>query len=478
MKSRIAVSLRPLFQAVLTICALFVAALFVAACSSMSGNVGNGMGSVTTMISDPATCATPNGPFNSVWVTVTDVQANISSSAGANDSGWVDLTPSLKKAPKQVNLLGIANNQCFLANLGDAQELQAGTYQQIRVILASDSTGISANNCGNGAANCVQLTSDMSFHTLNLSSEAQTGIKIPAGQISNGGLTVQQGKTVDLDIDFMTCESIVQEGNGQYRLKPVLHAGEVSTTSASMNGKVVDANGPIDGAMISLEQKNTTGTDVVVASAATGADGSWVICPLVQGDPTKPYDVVITGVSSTGALYAPSIVTGVMVGDTVGTVTLNLPTGALANFSSATLSGQVSSNSPVAIDVALSALESVNSVNYTIPLPILTGQSSAYLSLETSAQTTQNPACASGTYCVNYQMILPSSGAYIGAWAAAGPNLLQPAPLATYVVDGEATGTTSAGADCTNPSMQQTVTLTGAGPFAPTVPSLAYSGCM
>ena len=475
MESRKVVSLRPYVQVVLTVSCLFVAALFVAACSSMSGSVGNGMGSVTTMISDPATCATPNGPFNSVWVTVADVQANISSSAGPNDSGWVDLTPGMK--PKQVNLLGIANNQCFLANLGDSQELQAGTYQQIRVILASDSTNLSANNCGNGSANCVQLTSDMSFHALNLSSEAQTGIKIPASQISNGGLTVQQGKTVDLDIDFMTCESIVQEGNGQYRLKPVLHAGEVSATSVSMNGRVVDANGPVDGAMISLEQKNAAGTDVVVASAATGADGGWAICPLVQGDPSKPYDVVITAVSSTGALYAPAIVTGVAVGDTVGTVTLNLPTGALANYSSATLSGQVSSNSPVAIDVALSALESVNSVNYTIPLPILTGQSSAYLSLETAAQTTQNPACASGTYCVNYQMILPSSGAYIGAWAAAGPQLTQPNALATYVVDGEATNTGTAGADCTNSSMQQTVTLTGTGPFAPVVPTLAYSGC-
>ena len=125
-----------------------------------------------------------------MFVTITDVQANINSSAGPNDSGWVDLTPSLKNAPKQVDLLGLANNQCFLGSLGDAQQLQAGTYQQIRVILASDSTSIASNNCGNGAANCVQLSSDSSFHTLNLSSEDKTGIKIPGSKIAGGGLTV------------------------------------------------------------------------------------------------------------------------------------------------------------------------------------------------------------------------------------------------------------------------------------------------
>ena len=83
----------------------------------------------------------------------------------------------------------------------------------------------------------MTLTSDKSPtptpYPLLLSSEAQTGIKIPSGQIAVGAFTIAAGQTKDLDIDFLTCVSIVQEGNGQYRLKPVLHAGEVSTTSVS-----------------------------------------------------------------------------------------------------------------------------------------------------------------------------------------------------------------------------------------------------
>src|SRR5207249_11899877 len=90
------------------------------------------------------------------------------------------------------------------------------------------------------AANAVVLTAS-TCNTRELSSAATTGIKIPPGQIANGGVTVAAGETKDLDIDFNTCVSIVQQGNGKYRLKPVLHAGEVTTTSTSINGTVVDS---------------------------------------------------------------------------------------------------------------------------------------------------------------------------------------------------------------------------------------------
>src|SRR5579872_5810809 len=110
MNSRNGVSLRKLLPVVWAAGCLSVLVLFVAACSSVNGTLTtSGMSTVNVMISDPATCATPNGPFSHVYVTITDVSANVSSTAGDNDSGWVDLTPSLKNAPKQVDLLGLAN---------------------------------------------------------------------------------------------------------------------------------------------------------------------------------------------------------------------------------------------------------------------------------------------------------------------------------------------------------------------------------
>jgi len=485
MEHRKAVSLGPLFQPLLALCCLAVAALLVAACSSVSGNVStSGMGAVTTMISDPATCATPNGPFSHVYVTITDVKAHTSPNAGANDGGWVDLTPSLASAPKQVDLLGLANNQCFLASLGDAQQIQAGTYQQIRIILAADSTSISSNVCGNGSANCVELSKDSSFHTLNLASEDQTGIKIPPGQMAGGGLTDAAGKTTDLDIDFQTCQSIVQEGNGQYRLKPVLHAGEVSTVSASINGTVLDGSTgkPVAGtAWVAVEQKDSSGVDRVIQSTIANPDGTFVFCPLAAGN----YDVVVSGVrASDGALYPPSIITGVAVGDTTGNIKLNPPLLAAAN-SFANLNGLVTSannaspTAPISIDVTLTALATVNSAIYTIPQqPAATPfyGVSQVVTTGTGPVGTPPVACPAGTDCINYSLPVPSLGAYVGAWSASGTTLMQPAPLATYAVDGITTST------CTNVDLNSNpaVALTPpSGPFTneAITPNLQFTGC-
>jgi hypothetical protein len=483
MELRKAVSLRKLFPLVLAVCSLAAAALFIAACSSMNGTVSSGMAMISVKVSDPATCATPNGPFSHVYVTITDVQANVSTSAGPNDSGWVDLTPNLKSAPKQVDLLGLASNQCFLASLGDSQQLQAGTYQQIRIILAGDSTGISSNSCGNGAANCVQLSKDSSFHTLNLSSEDKTGIKIPASHIAGGGLKVEAGKTTDLDIDFQTCQSILKEGNGQYRLKPVLRAGVVSTISSSINGSVIDnsTGQPVAGTTwVALEQPDGSGVDRVVQSLVANADGTFVFCPL----PAGTYDVVVSGVrTSDGALYAPTIITGVDVGDTTGAIKLNAPTLAAANFF-ANLTGLVTSANngspaaPISIDVSLSALATVNGKIFTIPQqPAATPFFGVSQVVTTVAGPVGTPpvACPSGTDCINYSLPVPATGAYIGAWSASGATLAQPAPLPSYAVDGITTSSCSVSDVNSNPPLA----LIGTGPFASVAitPNLAFTGC-
>lgn len=98
--------------------------------------------------------------------------------------------------------------------LGSA-EIDAGTYEQIRVVLAPNSASVNNNKCGN-VANCLMLTSDPSNtpQALQLSSETQTRIKIPSGQIAGGSFTVGSGQTKDLNIDFDACASVVVQGNG------------------------------------------------------------------------------------------------------------------------------------------------------------------------------------------------------------------------------------------------------------------------
>ena len=488
------------------VCLVAVAGIVVACSSGGSGATTSGMAQVNVMLSDPSTCSAPDGPYSHVWVTITDVQANVNASAGPTDSSWVDLTPGMAQAPMQVDLLAQANNQCFLATLGDNMQLQAGSYQQIRIMLADTSASLKTNACGT-SANCVMLTSDPSNtpHALNLSSEAQTGLKIPSGQIAGGAFTINAGQTKDLDIDFNTCESIVQEGNGQFRLKPVLHAGEVSTTSVSMNGKVVTPGAnpvAVAGAVVSLEQPDSTGVDRILASTVTAPDGTWVICPVMEGNTSKPYDVVITGASSTGILFAPSIVTGVNIGSTVGTVVLNPPVGTnvTAATSTAVISGQVTSvnasSAGTAIDATLTVLETTTSGTYTIPLPMTaTQEAETDLTLTTAMNATQNPACnPTSAFCANYGPLtqgfgtaqssgplqVPAAGAYIGAWSSSGATLSQPNLLPAYVVDGIATVPSSADtSDCANNGEQKATVLFNA--TAPTLSvtnaNLVFTGC-
>jgi Domain of unknown function (DUF4382) len=441
--------------AIFAISGLLLAGIVLVACSSggSSTPAAPAMAAASVMLSDPATCSGPTGPFAHVFVTITDVQANVSSTAGDGDSGWTDLTPGLSSQPKQVDLLGQANNQCFLATLGDTQQLQPGSYQQIRLILADNSATVANNACGN-STNCIVLSADNSVHTLLLSSESKTGLKIPSGQIASGGFTIAAGQTKDLDIDFNTCESIVQEGNGQYRLKPVLHAGEVSVTSTSINGKILDSatGNPVNGqVLIALEQKDATGVDRIMMATLAGSDGSFAFCPI----PTGTYDIVVVGERADGTSYQPSIVTGTANGQTIGTVSLYAPgagaTG-MVQFTGA-VSSQNGASQGTSVDAQLSALETVaGGTTFTIPLLPNAQQSSATLSQETAASS----GCAAGTDCATYAMMLPSGGPFLGAYSASGVTLSQSSLQANYMLDGLAFVPSSGGtADCT-PSEQKT----------------------
>lgn len=454
---------------------LLLAGIFAVSCSSDSSTAGAGTATANVMLSDPATCASPSGPFAHVYVTITDVQANLSSSAGDNDSGWTDLTPGLSSQPKQVDLLGQANNQCFLASLGATQQLQPGKYQQIRLILADNGASVASNLCGT-STNCVVLAADSSVHELLLSSESKTGLKIPSGQIASGGFNIAAGQTKDLDIDFNTCASIVREGNGQYRLKPVLHAGEVSTTSTSINGKVLDktTGNPVNGRVIvALEQPDASGVDRIVMSTLAGSDGAFVFCPI----PSGAYDVVIVGEAADGTAYQPSIVTGVANGQTTGTVDLYsaLATAVSAAQISGGVTSQNSASQGTVADIAVSALEPAQGgATYTIPLLPNAQQPNATLSLETAA----SPNCAAGTDCATYTMLLPAGGPYIGTYSASGATLSSNAPLATYILDGLAFVPSSGGiADCSPPEQKTSSYALAAGGATITVQPLPFTQC-
>jgi hypothetical protein len=153
-------------------------------------------------------------------------------------------------------------------------------------------------------------------------------------------------------------------------------------------------------------------------STQVGSDGSFVFCPLPMGT----YDLVIVGSrNSDGALYMPSIVTGVQTGSTTGNVQLNPPSTSMVAASSANLTGQVTSvgsSGAISAVIGLSVLESVNSKTYTIPQQPSTSPYFNSTQSVTTAASTSAVTCPTGTDCDDYTLPVASGGAYIGAWSA------------------------------------------------------------
>ena len=428
---------------------------------------------VSVSLSDPATCGAPNGPFSHIYVTVTDVQINQSGSASDNDPGWVDLTPTLSASPVQADLLGTAN-QCFLATLGSSG-IQPGTYQQLRVILADNSTAVTGNKCDT-AANCVMLTADLTNtpYPLQLSSESKTGIKIPSGQLAGGQFVVAAGDNKDLNVDFNACASIVVQGNGQYRLKPVLHAGEVAlqSTATSISGTVLDgvSQQPIVGGniVVALEQ-NQNGVDRVVMETVTASNGTFSFCPVPAGS----YDVVVSAYSA-NQVYAATVITGVQPGDALHNVPLS-PAGAPAS-----IIGQITTagSAATSADLEVSALQSIGT-GLLITTP-LAEQSAATITVSTTAGT-----CPVGTDCVTYTLSVPAANPSVGAFVPSGNQ--NPIPPATspvnYTIDTVASIPGSAGQPDCNPSDLQTAknsangSLTVTAGASTTAATLAFTSC-
>ena len=459
--------------------ALFVSVFFLFSCSSSKSTSNSGT-TVNVRVSDPATCSGPQDTFSHIYVTITDVEINASASAGNGDSGWIDLTPSLSQNPQQIDLLGQANNQCFLATLGATTALQPGSYQQIRIILASNSSAVTNNVCG-GTANCVMLSSSPdTAQPLLLSSEAQTGIKIPSGQIAGGQFVIAAGETKDLDIDFIACQSIVPEGNGQFRLKPVLHAGEVSLTSSSINGTIVDSvtGQAITGGttVVALEQADSSGIDRVIMETVTDSTGAFSFCPVAAGT----YDVVAAGVSGTQVAYAATVITGVQPSNALGMVPLVAETGPATG--PASITGEITTSTgsaATAADISLSALQPISS-SLLVTIPLAT-QSAATASLATVA----GAGCPANKDCVMYTLSVPALNPSVGAFSAAASQK-PAAPIAgavTYSLDARAFTTDGTSTPDCSPSDLQTSSTTTNTPLTVTAgvstsaATLAFSGC-
>jgi hypothetical protein len=449
----------PIFGGVMVLC--FVVIATGCGGGSMSMTPSSSTGTVTVSISDPPSCKNPNGTFEHVYITVRSVQTHTSGNATDSTPGWQELAPQLSSHPMQIDLFSTAQTNCVLAQLGSAS-LPAGDYQQIRLLLVSNSPGASdavpsINACAGNGYNCVILN-DNTIHELSLSSQDNTGLKIPPGQIVGGPISVAAGQSVDLNIDFNACASIVQHGNGAFRLKPTLTAGQISPNNSGIGGQVIDASStkPISGTvLVAIEQPDKTGIDRIVMETAADSNGNFRFCPLPMG----MFDIVVVALGPNNLPYNATVVLNVPNGSNLNAIPLNPEMGATGP---AVLSGFVTASTASAgaqVDVAIAALQTVpagsGSSQLTIPpQTVVATSTNPEIDSTSVVSISSNTDCPSGSpamaNCGSYTLVVPGSNPSVGVFSSSGFSYSVPATGdVLFTVDAAAAVPNSGGAaDC------------------------------
>jgi hypothetical protein len=511
--------MRALFRYLPITAVLLTALLLVVGCG---GGGGGGTlvpvpasGKITTGLSDPPSC---KATLEHVWVTIADVKAHLNPDASASDSGFVDLTPGLSSAPKQIDLLSAPDTECLLATLGATNGLPPGKYQQVRIILvANDAAGVSlstnggTNECADvGGFNCA-VDEAGGAHLLSLPSEAHTGIKIPPGQIGGGGLDVANGQGLDIDIDFNACTSVVQAGHsGKFILKPTLRAAELGTSpliagnvvAGTLSGTSVNIPGtpqPVPNAVVWLEQQSSAvpvqggGSDTVenfIGSTITDSSGNFEFCPVATGT----YDIVVDAASmpAGGGSSNGTVSTGISVTSSGGPNNLMIPLVA-EEAGPATVDGAfTTANSDAATvdDITYTDLQPFNPgggpVQALVPFFTVNGDASTTPAVTTTTDAADSgcavppPACSGSTHCVCVSYTAPNSNLVVGAAnsTGAGYTIGTAAPV-TGSLDGLASqeGSSNSVPEC-NPSQMDTAPFNlMPAPGISQAGTLAFTGC-
>jgi hypothetical protein len=152
------------------------------------------------------------------------------------------------------NLLDFVNGVDTLISYGT---LNDANVQQIRLILGSNNS----------------VVIDSVSYPLTTPSAEQSGLKLQVHK------TLQAGVEYNILLDFDANASIVDKGNGNYSLKPVIRTIEVAT-SGSIKGKIT----PIG------TSASVTATSVTSYSSNVNADGDF----LIMGLPAGTYSITVT----------------------------------------------------------------------------------------------------------------------------------------------------------------------------------------
>jgi hypothetical protein len=169
-----------------------------------------------------------------------------------------DATVNLDVNPGVYNLLDFVNGADTLIAFAD---VPSGELSQVRLILGPNNS----------------IVVDGQPYPLETPSAMQSGLKL------NVHSTLQPGVLYELLLDFDANQSIVVEGNGTYKLKPVIRVISVAT-SGSIHGIVVTPTA------LPATVTATNSATLIAYSTVTDVNGNF----LLRGLPAGTYSVTIT----------------------------------------------------------------------------------------------------------------------------------------------------------------------------------------
>lgn len=214
------------------------------------------------------------GPYNAVYI---DLQ-------GVEITGDNGKTVLLNVHTGIYNLLNFSNGIDTLIATGS---LETSNVQQIRLILGTNNSVV-VNNVS---------------YPLSTPSADQSGLKLQVHQ------TLQAGVMYSVLLDFDANKSIVETGNGTYKLKPVIRTIE-TPISGSIKGKI----SPIG----TLAFVTATSPASLTYSSNVTASGDFIL----MGLPSGTYSVTVTPLLPLAPVTRTNIIVTTGVTSNIGTIAL------------------------------------------------------------------------------------------------------------------------------------------------------------
>lgn len=248
--------------------------LALAACGGGGGSSAappggtSGTSTLSTSLVDGPIHTSAVGPVTAVNIAIAKVEA-----IGAGGVQTIaTFTPS-----QQINLLNYKTSPLSLGSTA----IPAGQYQQLRFVLDTSNPNNTSVVAG-GTTYPLSIPSATGIGFGGNSSADNGDGPGTAGIKVNVNLTAQAGATYAFLIDFNAAESILQTGNGNWLMKPVLVA-TAQTTSGAISGTVKNtaATLPVINAEVLAQQGGTT-----INSGVTDSNGNFQINALPAGSYT------------------------------------------------------------------------------------------------------------------------------------------------------------------------------------------------